>query len=102
LASQDMKQYKNNIYHYSLKYPQVWTIYEWSDKTTTFYNNYTGTISGGTWMTVSVSPFTGDTFMSLFNAEPGKVEKYGVEQAIRTKITNMSIQGYDTVSYTVI
>lgn len=102
LASEDMKQYKNNIYHYSLKYPQAWTIYEWSDKTTTFYNNYTGTISGGTWMTVTISPFTKDTFMSLFNAEPGRVEKYGIEQDIRTKITNMLVQGYDAVSYTVI
>jgi hypothetical protein len=102
LASQDMKQYANNIYHYSLRYPQAWTIYEWNNTSTTFYNNYTGTISGGTWMTVTVSSFNSSTFVSLLNAEPGRVEKNGTTQDMRTKITNMSVQGYDTINYTLV
>src|SRR5258708_10378210 len=101
LASQDMKQYNSKVYHYSLKYPQAWTIYEWNDKTTTFYNNYTGTISGGTWMSITVTSYNSTAFVELFNAESGRIQEDGT-QNIRTKITNMSVQGYNTVNYTLV
>ncbi len=98
-ASQQMKQYANAVYKFSLQYPQAWTVYQWNDKSVTFYNNYTGTISGGTWMTVTISTFNESAFNQLFNAEPGLVLENGQTKNITTKITNMSIQGYDTVNY---
>lgn len=98
-ASQEMKHFTNPVYHYSLDYPQSWTVYRWSDKSVTFYNNYTGTASGGTWMTITVSSFNGTAFNQLFAAGPGLVQEDGQTKNITTKITNMSIQGYDTVNY---
>ena len=99
LAGQEMKQYTNNSYSYTLEYPQAWTVYKWNNESTTFYNNYTGTISGGTWMTINVSSFNPAAFNPLFDAEPGLIIVVGAKD-ITTKVTNMSIQGNDTVNYT--
>jgi len=100
LASQEMKRYANNIYNYTIEYPKAWTVYEWSDKSTTFYNNYTGTITGGTWMTITISSYNQALFDPLFTADPGVVLEVGATKDVTTKVTNMSIQGYDTVNYT--
>jgi hypothetical protein len=98
-ASQEMNQYTNTAYNYTIKYPQAWTVYQWNDKSVTFYNNYTGTISGGTWMTINVISFNETAFAQLVNAEPGLVLENGQTKNITTKITNMSIQGNDAVNY---
>src|SRR6266446_6105650 len=95
-----MNQYFNNKYNYTIRYPQAWTVYVWSDNSTTFYNNYTGTLSGGTWMTINVSSYNKRAFEQLFAAEPGLVIDNGNANDITTKVTNMSLQGYDTVNYT--
>jgi len=99
LATQETQPYTNNTYGYTIQYPQSWTVYEWNKTSTTFYNNYTGTISGGTWMTVTVTSYNSKSFDTLFNAQPGLVGS-GSTTNITTKVTNMSIQGYDTVNYT--
>jgi hypothetical protein len=99
LASLDSLTYENTVYHYSIQYPKAWTKYEWSDKSVTFYNNYTGTVSGGTWMTINVSSFNNNAFDPLYQAAPGLVLENGQTKDITTKITNMTIQGYDTVNY---
>ena len=100
IASQDMKAYTNSTYSYIVNYPQAWTVYHWNDNAITFYDNYTGTITGGTWMTIDVSSFNQAAFEPLFTAEPGLVTQTG--KNLTTKITNMTIQGYDTVNYTII
>ncbi len=99
LAAQQMRQYTNTTYGYSIQYPQAWTVYEWNEKSTTFYNNFTGTITGGTWMTITVSTYDYKGFQQLFTAAPGLVIEDGVTKDVTTKITNMSILGYDTVNY---
>jgi len=100
LASQEMKQYVNTAYQYTLQYPQTWTLYQWNENSVTFYNNYTGTATGGTWMAINVSTFNKNAFDQLFNANPGLVIEVGLTKDVTTKVTNMTIQGYDTVNYT--
>jgi hypothetical protein len=99
IASQGMKQYTDTVYGYSIAYPQIWTVYQWSDKSTTFYNNDTGTVTGGTWMTITVSTYNPAAFLPLFADEPGVVIENGAKD-ITTKISNMSMQGFDTINYT--
>jgi hypothetical protein len=102
LASQEMKQYTNTTYNYAIQYPRAWTVYQWSNKSTTFYNNYTGTISGGTWMSINVATYDPSIFEPLFTSAPGVVLVVGATKDVTTKVTNMSIQGYDTVNYTLV
>ena len=101
LATQETKPYTNTTYGYIIHYPKSWTVYEWNKTATTFYNNYTGTISGGTWMTVTVSSYNANAFSGLFEASPGLAGSDSTNN-ITTKITNTTIQGYDTVNYTVV
>jgi hypothetical protein len=99
LASLEMKQYTSSTYNYSILYPQAWTVYQWNNRSVTFYNNYTGTISGGTWMSITVSSFDETAFGQLYNADPGLVIENGATKNITTKITNMSIQGNNAINY---
>lgn len=100
LASQRVKRFTNTTYHYTLIYPQTWSIYEWRDNTVTFYNNYTGTISGGTWLSIRVTPYEKNTFDYLYNATPGIVSYDPQTKNVVTKISNFSNQGYAGVNYT--
>ena len=99
LASQEVKQYTNNSYGYSIEYPQNWTFYQWQNNSVTFYNNYTDTLSGGTWMTITISPYAGSLFDALSNANPGVVEYDPRSKDIITKVSNITIQGYNAVNY---
>lgn len=101
LASQQIKQFTNDTYHYSLAYPQNWNVYQWDKKSITFYNNYTGTISGGTWMTITVSPYDAATFKPIYNSGPGVVNETQSEE-IKTKVSDFLMQGYEGVTYTII
>jgi hypothetical protein len=99
LASQEIKQYTNTSYGYSIRYPQNWTFYQWQNNSVTFYNNYTDTLPGGTWMTITISPYTGSLFDALSNATPGIVEIDPKSKDIITKVSNITIQGYAAVNY---
>src|SRR5581483_11670497 len=101
LASQRVKTYVNDTYGYSLEYPQNWSFYQWQNNSVTFYNNYTRTLSGDTWMTITIQPLSeGESnFDRLYKASPGVVPDNTVSKNITTKVSNMTIQGYQAVNY---
>lgn len=80
LAQQEMKQYVNYIYGYSIEYPGYWTVYQWSSKSVTIYNNYTKTLSGGTWLNITITPYNQTYFDQLYNDTPG-ITNYDPQQA---------------------
>ncbi|HWY79875.1 MAG TPA: PsbP-related protein [Candidatus Sulfotelmatobacter sp.] len=102
LASQSVKIYVDSFNGYSLSYPQGWNLYHWNTKSVTFYNNYTGTITGGTWMTINISAYTGNAFDQLIGASPGIIVYDPQSKNITTKISNTTVQGYEAVNYTLI
>lgn len=99
LANQNINTYINNMYGYSIVYPTNWSKYQWQNNSVTFYNNYTQTLSGGTWMTITIYPLKGSDFTLLYDAIPGVIPNNQGTQDETTKITNMSIQGYRAVNY---
>lgn len=102
LAQLEMKLYSNKTYSYSLEYPGYWTVYQWSQKSVTIYNNYTRTLSGGTWLNVTISPYDQNYFEQLYNDSPG-ITNYNPQTGdITTKVTDTTIQNYQTVNYTYI
>lgn len=102
LAQLEMKLYVNKEFGYSLEYPGYWTVYQWSQKSVTIYNNYTRTLSGGTWLNVTISPYDQNYFEQLYNDAPGIANYDSQTGNITTKVTNTIIQNYQTVNYTYI
>ena len=102
LAAQEIKTYTNVAYRYTLSYPQNWTIYLKGEDTVTFYNNYTGSVTGGTWLAIKVSPYDANFFTTLFQASPGIVVFDPRSKNITTKISNITVDGYDSINYTFI
>lgn len=102
LAQQEMKQYDNKPYGYSLVYPKNWTLYKWSSSSVTFYNNYTGTLTGGTWLNITVSPYNENYFGQLYYSQPGIIGINTQSGDILTKVTDTTIQNFPTVNYTYI
>src|SRR6185437_12004376 len=98
LASLEEKQYISNAYHYTISYPQNWSFYQWQNNSVTFYNNYTRTLTGGTWMTITISPAGESNFAQLYDATPGTIENK-TSKTTTTKVTNLTIQGYPGVNY---
>lgn len=92
--------YNNSLYGYSIDYPQGWSVYEWQPNEVTFYNNYTGTVTGGVWFTITVSAYDEQAFQRLFQARPGLVSLETATNDITTKVSNFSVQDNDGVSYT--
>ncbi|MGI8420373.1 MAG: PsbP-related protein [Candidatus Levyibacteriota bacterium] len=101
VATQDVRRYTNSVYRYTLEYPQAWTLYERKNNTVTFYDNYTGNIKGGTWFSITVSPFDQGFFTGLYKANPGIVE-VDESQDIMTKIGNIVVQQKEGINYTYI
>ncbi|HVA96620.1 MAG TPA: PsbP-related protein [Candidatus Acidoferrales bacterium] len=101
-ATEDLKQFTNDGYGYTIDYPQRWSVYQWNKQSVTFYNNYTGTLTGGTWMTISVTQYKGSIFKKLYNANPGVLMNNSPSKDITTKVSNLVIQDYDAVNYTYI
>jgi hypothetical protein len=99
--ARELKRYTNTVYRFTIEYPQSWNIYEWRDSSVTFYNNYTGTLSGGIWLNISVTPYDERTFLRLYNARPGLVSLDNQTKDVTTKVSNVSIQGNEGVNYTV-
>lgn len=102
LAQLEMKLYSNKTYGYSLEYPDYWTVYQWSNKSVTFYNNYTRTLSGGTWLNVTISPYNQNYFEQLYYDSPGITNFDAKTGDVTTKVTDTTIQNYQTVNYTYI
>lgn len=98
LASLEEKKYTSKAYHYAIQYPQNWSFYQWQNNSVTFYNNYTRTLTGGTWMTITISPAKGSNFTQLFNASPGVIPNTSSKNST-TKVTNITVQGYPGVNY---
>lgn len=92
--------YSNSLYGYTIDYPQGWSVYEWQPNQVTFYNNYTGTVTGGVWFTITVEAYDDHTFQRLFQARPGLVSLETATNDITTKISNFTIQEYEGVGYT--
>jgi hypothetical protein len=99
MNQQQMESYSNKQYHYTIAYPSHWAFYQWKENTVTFYNNNTGTINGGTWLTIMVTPFATSQFTQYYQASPGVVLYEMDTKNVTTKITNLSLQGYSGVQY---
>lgn len=99
LLAQTQNRYTNELYRYTLEYPETWAIYEWDDGAVTFYHNYTGTVSGGVWLRITVSQHSEEFFRKLYEYRPGVVAINEQTQDVTTKISNISIQGYEGVVY---
>jgi hypothetical protein len=97
--SEKLIRYSNPTYNYTIEYPKNWTKYEWSADSVTFYNNYTGTINGGTWLNITVSPYVDHDFKHLYLANPGLVSLDTETKDITTKVSNISVQGNPGVTY---
>lgn len=98
--SRELARYTNDLYRFTVQYPQNWNIYEWRGSSVTFYNNYTGTLTGGLWLNISVSPYEEEDFSRLYESRPGQLEFDHTTTDSTTKISNISIQGYEGVNYT--
>jgi hypothetical protein len=98
--NQELARYTNSIYRFTVEYPQSWNIYEWRDSSVTFYNNYTGTLTGGIWLNISVAPYDERNFLRLYNARPGLISLDPTTNNATTKVSNLSIQGSEGVNYT--
>lgn len=98
--SQDLNLYTNTLYKFSIEHPKNWNVYEWRGSSVTFYNNYTGTVPGGIWLNISVSPYDEKEFIRLYNARPGLVILDNATNDFTTKTSNISVQGYQGVNYT--
>jgi hypothetical protein len=102
LAQQEMKLYVNKLHNYSLEYPGNWTLYQWNSDSVTFYNNYTGTLTGGTWMNINISPYNENYFEHLYYAAPGITDYNAQSGDVTTKVTDTTLQNFQTVNYTYI
>lgn len=98
--SEKLLVYSNPVYGFSVGYPQNWSMYEWRGSSVTFYNNYTGTLAGGIWMNISVSPYVEREFERLYNVRPGLVSLDNKTQDVTTKVTNITVDEYRGVNYT--
>ncbi len=92
--------YTNDIYGFMIQYPQNWADYEWRGSSVTFYNNYTGTVTGGIWLNISVTPYSDEAFVKYYEARPGLVTLNKDTNDVITKVSNISVQGYPGVNYT--
>ncbi len=99
-SSEKLAVYSNPVYGFSVGYPQNWSMYEWRGSSVTFYNNYTGTLAGGIWMNISVSPYIERDFQRLYNVRPGLVSLDNKTQDVTTKVTNITVDEYRGVNYT--
>jgi hypothetical protein len=97
--SQELTRYTNTLYKFIIEYPKNWSVYEWRGSSVTFYNNYTGTLTGGIWLNISVSPYDEQEFLRLYNAGPGLVSLDNSTNDFTTKVSNISVQGYEGVNY---
>jgi hypothetical protein len=93
------KTYTDKKFGYSLMYPKSWDLYGWHDDSITFYNNYTGTINGGIWLNITVSPFSQETFDNLYHSRPGLFSYDTQTGDVTTKISNINVNGYNGVNY---
>ncbi|MBA3723902.1 MAG: hypothetical protein H0W89_03325 [Candidatus Levybacteria bacterium] len=98
--SEKLAIYSNPIYGFRVGYPPNWSMYEWRGSSVTFYNNYTGTLAGGIWMNISVSPYVEGEFERLFNVRPGLVSLDNTTHDVTTKVTNITVDEYRGVNYT--
>lgn len=98
--NREMITYTNNIHNFSVQHPKSWSIYERRDRTVTFYNNNSGTETGGIWLNISVASFDERAYLRLYNARPGLVSLDTTTKDVTTKISNIQIQGYEGVNYT--
>lgn len=98
--NKEMISYSNEVHDFSLQHPKSWSVYERRDRTVTFYNNNSGTVTGGIWLNVTVSSYDERMYLTLYNARPGLVSLDTSTKDVTTKISNIQIQGYDGVNYT--
>ncbi len=97
----ELKTYINRPYAYTISYPKTWAIYEKNPNSVKIYNNYNGTISGGIWLDINVSPYDKEAFHKYYDAPIGKLSADTDEQIITYKISNISIDGNEGVAFTV-
>lgn len=98
--TKELKRYTNTIYKFSIEYPQSWNMYERRSSSVTFYNNYTGTVTGGIWLNITITPYSERDFLRLYNAKPGLVSLDTATKDVTTKVSTIMIQGYPGVNYT--
>jgi hypothetical protein len=100
ITSRMFSTYRNTEQGYSINYPRTWSIYKWNDNSITLYNNYIQSEGGGIWVTVTVSSIYQTPFFDLYYKDPGIASYEWQTHNITTKISNISLQGYDGIKYT--
>jgi hypothetical protein len=95
----NLTPYQNNYYGYTISYPKAWTLYEWKNKSITLYNNESGIVINGIWISISVSSLLQSNYVALYESRPGLVSYNGGAKNLITKIANISFQKYTGVKY---
>lgn len=96
-----LQRYTNTLYKFSIEYPQSWNMYERRSSSVTFYHNYTGTMTGGIWLNITITPYSEKDFLRLYHARPGLISLDTTTKDVTTKVSNINIQNYNGVNYTV-
>jgi hypothetical protein len=99
LAMRDMTTYKDASQGFSIAYPKQWIVYHWNDASVTFYTNDTGTSGSGIWVSVTVDSLYNSRFTELYYSNPGIVSNTTGNKDITSKVSNIILQGYETVKY---
>lgn len=99
--TKELQRYTNSIYKFSIEYPQSWNMYERRSSSVTFYNNYTGTATGGIWLNITINPYSERDFLRFYNARPGLVSLDTATKDVTAKVSNITVQGYPGVNYTI-
>ena len=97
----DLISYVNTPYGYALSYPKTWSRYEISPHEVRIYTNINGTISGGMWLDVTITPFDAQQFRMYYSADIGKLPINDGETSTSYKISNISVDGHAGIQYTV-
>jgi|GEM_PF-2690418 len=97
---QNMTSYNNAAYHYQIEYPKTWTVYGQDTDQVLLAGNTNRTDLGEVSVTLSLYPIADSNFQEIYASKPGLLYYDQETKDVITKVSNMSIQGFDTVKYT--
>lgn len=98
--NQNMTGYTNTSYGYHLSYPRTWTVYNQETDQVVLAGNTTGTDIGALSVTITIFPLGESHFAEFFASKPGLVYYDQETKEVITKVSNLTIQGFDGVKYT--
>lgn len=97
---QNMTVYTNESAQYQIAYPKNWTIYKQESEEIILAGNTTRTDLGAVSVTISLYPIAESNFQDFYASKPGLLYYDQDTKDVITKVSNITIQGFDTVKYT--